>query len=195
MGLSLVFRCLSWSVVKTCAIDSSRSFRSCHGLGVCRSLGSTHRARLVQCCTDLFVVLDSAVAGVPIGRCHVHLLKVAELQHTWIVRVLELKAVAEHFVHQLLEQKAAGMASMPNMSAIGASRLVAATPISNEHLRHSWAMGLLEMCSCILLGMTMCMESLFKSGSCCEGQRVLSREFPLRSAVHSANYISSAGAL
>ena len=87
------------------------------------------------------------------------------------------------------------MASIPNMSASGASRLVAAMPISNEHLGHSWAMGLLEMRSCILLGMTMCMESLFKSGSCCEGQRVLARELPLRSDVFSANYISSAGAL
>ena len=45
---------------------------------------SSHGARLVQCCTDLMFMLDSAVAGVLIGRCHVHLLKVAELQHTWM---------------------------------------------------------------------------------------------------------------
>ena len=50
--------------MKTCAIAASRSFRSCHGLGVSSSLGSTHVARLVQCCTDLMFMLDSAVAGV-----------------------------------------------------------------------------------------------------------------------------------
>ena len=65
------------------------------------------------------------------------------------VRVLELKAVAvaEHSVRQLLEQTAAGMASMPNMSAIGACSLVAAMPTSNEHLGHSWAMGC-SRCAC-----------------------------------------------
>ena len=59
VGLSLVFICLSWSVVKKCAIAASRSFRSCHGLGVSSSLGSTHEQRVLFPSLDGRLQLDT----------------------------------------------------------------------------------------------------------------------------------------